>query len=60
MSNDKQQQTKDKQSRARLDLIRELGYQPRAQGPVNLADLKPPRGGSAIEPPKRPVANDSK
>jgi len=30
-----------------------LGYQPVAGGPVNPADLKPPKGGTAIEPPQQ-------
>ena len=30
----------------------EGGYQPRAQGPVRRENLKPPKGGSAVEPPK--------
>jgi hypothetical protein len=32
------------------------GYQPQVPGPVNLATLKPPRGGSAIERPEKPPA----
>lgn len=36
------------------------GYQPRAERPLNPAVLKPPRGGSAIQPPKAPAPRDSK
>ncbi len=28
------------------------GYQPQASKPVNIQNLKPPKGGSAIQPPK--------
>ncbi len=35
--------------------LKELGYQPQAAQPVNPADLKPPRGDTAIELPKKPV-----
>jgi hypothetical protein len=34
----------------------EAGYQPVA-GPVNLANLKPPRGGSAIVRPEKPATS---
>ena len=30
----------------------EGGYQPRAQGPAKRDDLKPPKGGTAVEPPR--------
>ena len=39
-----------------LDL-RERGYQPQVPGPVNLATLKPPRGGTAIERPEKPATS---
>jgi hypothetical protein len=38
-----------------LDTVR--GYQPQVPGPVNLATLKPPRGGTAIVRPEKPPAN---
>ena len=31
------------------------GYQPQTAQPVNPADLKPPQGDTAIEPPRKPV-----
>jgi len=34
----------------------EGGYQPQVAGPVNLATLKPPRGGTAIVRPEKPTA----
>jgi len=33
----------------------EGGYQPQVPGPVNLATLKPPRGGTAIVRPEKPA-----
>ena len=41
---------------AQLDLA-QGGYQPQVPGPVNLATLKPPRGGSAIERPEKPATS---
>ena len=38
----------------------EGGYQPRAEAPVDPASLKPPQGGTAIEPPKAAASKDSK
>jgi hypothetical protein len=32
----------------------EAGYQPKARGPVDPAQLKPPRDGSAIQRPQAP------
>lgn len=36
----------------------EGGYQPRAEGPVDPANLKPPRGDTAAEPPKKPAEKE--
>jgi hypothetical protein len=35
----------------------ECGYQPQVSCPVNLALLKPPRGGSAMERPEKPATS---
>jgi len=38
----------------------EGGYQPRAETPVDPTNLKPPRGDTAAEPPKKPETKDTK
>lgn len=59
MTNEKPSQPKDMQTRPRTDDVWQFGYQPKDVTPVNVASLKPPRGGSAVKPPQRPVAKDS-
>ena len=38
----------------------EGGYRPAASGAVNPTDLKPPSGGTAIEPPNSEIAEKPK
>lgn len=39
------------------DRVEQRGYQPQADRPLNPQELKPPKGGSAIEPPSVPRPN---
>jgi len=39
--------------------VDKYGYRPRNVGPANLSDLKPPSGGTAIDPPQQPTPKES-
>ncbi len=60
MTNEKQAKTKQVQGyQPRPGDVDKYGYRPREVGPVNLADLKPPSGGTAIEPPQQAATKES-
>ncbi|HUG92280.1 MAG TPA: hypothetical protein VML55_15680 [Planctomycetaceae bacterium] len=40
--------------------VSDRGYQPTAERPLDPATLKPPRGGSAIQPPRQPTSEGKK
>ena len=35
------------------------GYQPQVKKPYTVKDLKPPKGGTSIQPPKKPATGKS-